>query len=1034
MSYFNILLSDDEATVVTKFESKRTVETEYQDEAKLEKAFIEQLKTQGYDYLTVKSSDDLLNNLKTQLEKLNNIKFSDTEWERFFNEHISNDKLGIKEKTDTIQVHHQKSLKRDDGTHVNIIFIDKNHVSNNKLQVINQYVNNEGTYDNRYDVTVLVNGLPLVHIELKRRGIPIKEAFNQIERYQRQSFWADTGLYEWVQIFIISNGTNTKYYSNTTRWNHVYRDKNKQKTSNSFEFTSYWADSENNHITDLTDFTSNFFQPNRLLNVLTKYCVFTIDQNLLVMRPYQIVATERILNRIELAHNHKAAGKIDAGGFIWHTTGSGKTLTSFKTAQLATKKEYIQKILFVVDRKDLDYQTMREYDRFEKGAANSNRSTEILKKQLEDPKCRIIITTIQKLSNFIKQNKHHDVYKQDIVMIFDECHRSQFGEMHKAIVDSFKKYYIFGFTGTPITAVNTTVGTKSFDKTTVQIFGDKLHTYTIDDAIKDDNVLRFRVSYLSTMKNKKGIIDEDVEGIDTEAALMADQRINNVSHYILDNFDRLTYRKTSPYQFNKITNIAELSTARNGKVNERKELKAIRGFNAILATASIDMAKKYYRALQTINVTEPEKFKKVALIYSYGANPDEALNGIIDDECSDDTKELSKDDREFLDAAIRDYNKMFKCSFDTSAKNFSNYYKDVSLRMKNMEIDILIVVNMFLTGFDATTLNTLFVDKNLKQHGLIQAFSRTNRILNDVKRFGNIVCFRNLKKRVDEAIALFADKDSASIIQLMPFECYYKGYEKDGKHVNGYLDMLEQLRSLYPINKEIIGEKAQKDFIGLFGAILRMRNILVAFDEFEDTDITERDMQDYQSKYLDLKDQYQRRGEKAQLTNVNEDIIFETELIEQDDYGVDYILSQVLKFHGQHMEDKNIEIAVNRIIDASPTLRSKKALIEAFIENLNDVQDITAAVRGWNKYATAQFNADLEKLIKQYNLNPEFTKQFVKDCLFEGGVKTTGMAINKILPPISMFDKDNKRTKVKEEVFEHIMEIYTKYYNALITL
>lgn len=1034
MSYFNIVLSDEQATVVSEFKANIKHNTEYQDEKNLEKNFIDQLTAQGYEELKIKSSQALVDNLRTQLEELNHIKFSNDEWLKFSKENIFiTTPNNIQAKTDTIQNNHLKLLKRDDGSEINIMFLDKKHIHNNKLQVMHQYETDKGIHENRYDVTILVNGLPLVHIELKKRGVAIKEAFNQIERYQRDSFWADTGLFEFVQIFVISNGTNTKYYSNTTRWNHTdgKRSDDSKKTSNSFEFTSFWADAKNNHINDLEDFTSNFFAKNRLLSILTKYCVFTADQNLLVMRPYQIVATERILNRIEIAHNQKAYGSIKSGGYIWHTTGSGKTLTSFKTAQLATKLDYIDKILFVVDRKDLDYQTMREYDKFEPGAANSNRSTAILEKQLNDNKAKIIITTIQKLSNFIKKHKKHDVFNKQIIMIFDECHRSQFGQMHKDIINNFKNYYIFGFTGTPITAVNAQKGVKSLDKTTEQTFGDRLHAYTIDNAINDNNVLKFKVSYLSTMKNKEGVIDEEVEGIDTKKAFLSKERIHNNCKYIFDNFDRLTYRKDANYySFNVITNVLELSTDKNNKKKTKTLPKLIKGFNSILAVSSIDAAKLYYTELQKLNKENPLYKKRVAIIYSYGVNTDEELNGIIDDECSEDTNSLSKPDRDFLESAIKDYNKMYGCSFDTSADKFPNYYKDVSLRMKNMEIDILVVVNMFLTGFDATTLNTLWVDKRLKQHGLIQAFSRTNRILNSVKTFGNIVCFINLKRQVQDAIALFADKNANSIIQLLPYECYYNGYDKNGIHEDGYIDCLTKLRNKFPLNIDIIGESKEKEYISLFGKILRLRNILVAFDEFKDIELPERELQDYQSRYLDLKDKYSKVGNQAQLTDVNEDIVFETELIEQEDYGVDYILQKVAKYHDDHVEDATIAINIQKAIDASPTLRSKKALIEAFIQNINDMDSAISYVKEWNKFATQEFDKELDKLVKEFKLNPQQTRLFIKESFDNGNVKTTGMDINKLLPPMSRFD--DKREETKKLVFERIKKIFITYYNAVV--
>lgn len=758
MPYFNIVAATTENTVVTQYEPMKTRPDSYQSEAMLEQEFIHLLTEQGYEYLSLHQEQDLIANLRRKLEELNGYEFSAGEWERFFSVAIANKNEGIEDKTQKIQEDYVQVLKRDDGTSKNIILLDKKNIHNNSLQVINQYVmgiDNGARHDNRYDVTVLVNGLPLVHIELKRRGVAIREAFNQIDRYQRESFWAGSGLFEYVQIFVISNGTNTKYYSNSTRFNAIKamgRDKSKrEKTSNSFEFTSFWADASNRALPDLMDFTRTFFARHTILNILTRYCIFTSENMLLVMRPYQITATERILNRIAIANNYKKYGTIAGGGYIWHTTGSGKTLTSFKTARLASNLPFIDKVLFVVDRKDLDYQTMKEYDRFEKGAANSNTSTAVLKKQLEDSSARIIITTIQKLSAFVNKNKGHGAFDLHVVIIFDECHRSQFGDMHRAIVKNFKKYHLFGFTGTPIFSVNAETGGNPRFFTTEQTFGDQLHTYTIVDAINDKNVLPFRVDYIKTMDVEADIDDEKVWDIDRKKALEAPQRIALVTKYILEHFDQKTYRGDRTYMFNTLLNISQVAAGKRDAVEEVKRKQRLSGFNSILAVASVPMARLYYQEFQRQMAENISRKLRVAVIYSYGANETEA-NGILDEENSENTSELDETSRDFLDMAIRDYNEMFATNYDTSGEKFQNYYKDVSLRMKNKELDLLIVVNMFLTGFDATTLNTLWVDKNLKMHGLIQAFSRTNRILNSIKTFGNIVCFRNLQKRVDSAI------------------------------------------------------------------------------------------------------------------------------------------------------------------------------------------------------------------------------------------------------------------------------------------
>ena len=950
MSYFNIVAQSSESTVVTEYKPQSKRSEAYQSEADLEKEFIRLLCELGYERLTIHKEADLIANLRTQLEKLNNYRFTDGEWKRFWDEVLANTNSGILEKTRLIQEDYVQVLRRDNGESKNIQLIDKKCIHNNSLQVINQYAISaeEGAaHNNRYDVTVLVNGLPLIHIELKRRGVPIREAFNQIDRYQRDSFWASSGLYEFVQIFVISNGTNTKYYSNTTRFNHIKDTKaqkaKKSKTSNSFEFTSFWADANNRIIPDLVDFTKTFFCKHTILNILTRYCVFTAENMLLVMRPYQIVATERILNRIEIANNYKKYGTVAGGGYIWHTTGSGKTLTSFKTAQLATKLDYIDKVLFVVDRKDLDYQTMKEYDRFEKGAANSNTSTAVLKRQLEDDNAKIIITTIQKLATFIKKNAGHSVFDKRVVIIFDECHRSQFGDMHQAITKYFKKYHLFGFTGTPIFAVNAGVSKNPTLRTTEQAFGDQLHAYTIVDAINDKNVLPFRVDYIKTMDAEPDIDDKEVWDINREKAFLAPERIRLVTDYILTHFDQKTYRGDKTYTYSVLQNIAEVASAGSKQqIEEIKQKQRVSGFNSIFAVSSVDAAKLYYAEFQRQMAENPQKRLKVAVIYSYGANEEET-DGILDEENPEDTSALDQSSRDFLDAAIRDYNGMFHTNYSTDGDKFQNYYKDVSLRMKNKELDLLIVVNMFLTGFDATTLNTLWVDKNLKMHGLIQAYSRTNRILNSIKVFGNIVCFRNLQKRTDDAISLFGDKEAGGIVLMRGYKDYYFGYEDaDGKYHPGYQDMIEELTTKFPLTEErITGEQRQKEFIVLFGAILRMRNLLTSFDEFAGSEIlSERDFQDYLGRYQDLRDEWKNRKPDGEKEDITDDIVFEIELIKQIEINIDYILLLVQKYHDSHCDDKEVLITIRKAVDASPELRSKKALIETFIAGINDVSDV----------------------------------------------------------------------------------------------
>ena len=1033
MPYFNIVAATTENTVVTSYEPVKKRSDSYQSEAALEREFIQLLTQQGYAYLPIHQEADLIANLRRQLEALNDYQFTDSEWEQFFQNAIANPNEHIVEKTRKIQEDFVQVLRRDDGTSKNISLIDKKNIHNNRLQVINQYeVSQEqgAKHDNRYDVTVLVNGLPLVHIELKRRGVAIREAFNQINRYQRDSFWAGCGLFEYVQIFVISNGTNTKYYSNSTRFNAIREASSgkakKQKTSNSFEFTSFWADANNKVIPDLIDFTRTFFARHTLLNVLTRYCIFTSENMLMVMRPYQITATERILNRIEIANNYKKYGTIEGGGYIWHTTGSGKTLTSFKTARLASQLDYIDKVLFVADRKDLDYQTMKEYDRFEKGAANSNTSTAILKKQLEDGNAHIIITTIQKLSTFIKKYPAHEVYQKHVVIIFDECHRSQFGDMHTAIVKNFKKYHLFGFTGTPIFAANARGAGGAQFFTTAQTFGDQLHTYTIVDAINDKNVLPFRVDYIQTMDAEPDIDDKAVWDIDREKAFMAPERIELVTRYILEHFDQKTYRGDKTYLFNTLTNIAEVASGKNGAVEEIKQKQRLSGFNSIFAVASVDMAKLYYQEFKKQMAADPTKKLRVATIYSYGANEEEA-DGILDEENSEDTSALDQNSRDFLDAAIRDYNEMFHTNYSTDSDKFQNYYKDVSLRMKNKELDLLIVVNMFLTGFDATTLNTLWVDKNLKMHGLIQAFSRTNRILNSIKTFGNIVCFRNLQKRVDSAIALFGDREAGGIVLLHKFDDYYYGYTtQDGKDKPGYVDMIRELTEKFPLTEpRIEGEENQKKFIALFGAILRMRNLLLSFDDFKGKElISERDLQDYLGRYQDLRDEWVNRtkGEKEDITD---DIVFEIELIRQIEINIDYILMLVKKYHDSNCDDKEILVTIQKAVDASPELRSKKQLIEMFIAGINDVDDVMAE---WQGFVAAEREKELVQIIQEEKLKEPETRKFLENAFRDGEIKTTGTDIDKLMPPVSRFGGGGARAKKKQGVIDKLKGFFERFF------
>ena len=1003
---FNMVAQCPESTVVAEYTPSRIRSDAYQSEADLEKEFIRQLCSQGYEYLSVHNEAALVDNLRRQLELLNNYTFSDQEWRRFFTQHLANANEGIEEKTRRIQEDCVINLTRDDGTTKNITLLDKKNIHNNRLQVINQYEESVGAYQTRYDVTILVNGLPLAHVELKRRGVPIREAFNQIKRYQRDSFWAGSGLYEYAQIFVISNGTHTKYYSNTTREAHVREQNNSgrrksKKTSNSFEFTSYWADGNNTVIADLVDFTRTFFARHTLLHILTRFCVFTTEKMLLVMRPYQITATERILQRLEIAHNYKKAGSVEGGGYIWHTTGSGKTLTSFKTAQLATRLPYVDKVLFVVDRKDLDYQTIKEYDRFEKGAANGNNSVSVLTRQLEDSGCRIIITTIQKLGIFIRRNPKHPVFQQHIVLIFDECHRSQFGDLHTAIVKAFKQYHLFGFTGTPIFAVNAGTSGNPLLKTTEQAFGDKLHTYTIVNAINDGNVLPFRIDYINTVKMAENVRDYKVQAIDIEKALAAPERIAGVVRYIIEHFDQKTKR------------------------NSFYSLKGQRvsGFNSVLAVSSIPMAIAYYKELKK-QLTELRREMSIATIFSFNPNEADPEDAIADE--SFDTASLDATSRDFLESAIADYNTTFSTNYDTSADKFQNYYKDLSQRMKKREIDLLVVVNMFLTGFDATTLNTLWVDKNLRYHSLIQAYSRTNRILNSVKTFGNIVCFRDLQKETDDAIALFGNKDAGGVVLLKTYEDYYNGFDEekpdgDTKHISGYKELIETLLTRFPLDQSIIGEQDEKDFIALFGSILRVRNILTAFDDFKDNEIlSKRQLQDYQSTYLDLYQQH--RPGKVEKEDITSDVVFEMELVRQVEINIDYILMLVEKYRASHGEDKAILSSIGTAINSSIELRSKKELIEGFIADIN----VSASVsEDWKRYVDERREADVKALIARENLRPEETRKFLDNAFRSGELKTIGEDIQKIMPPSNPFDI--KSSEKKKGIIERLKEFFEKY-------
>lgn len=1021
---YSVLLEGPEATVCAEAPVAASNDTGYQSEAELEDALIKQLVAQGFGRLHVHDQAGLIANLRERIEELNGFRFSDADWDAFFRTHIANGTEGIVEKTRRIQRNPVIDFTLADGSLKNVMLLDRNHIHRNRLQVMNQYEANEGAHKNRYDVTILVNGLPLVHIELKRRGMELRQAFNQIERYQRESFWSESGLFQYVQIFVISNGTRTKYYSNTTRWQKTREGKGR-KTSASYQFTSWWTDAENRKIMGLEPFAATFLSRGTLLMVLTHYCVLDVTDSLLVMRPYQICATEHILNRILVSeYDKKRLGTLDAGGYVWHTTGSGKTLTSFKTAVLASEMEGVDKVLFVVDRKDLDYQTMKEYNRFQAGAVNGSNNTAALRKNLEskDADRRICVTTIQKLAVYLSQaERGNEVFSRHVVFIFDECHRSQFGKMHKAITARFRNYHLFGFTGTPIFAKNAGSGGDPELRTTAQAFGDCLHKYTVVNAIDDGNVLPFRVDYVRTFKHADGRPDEQVEGIDTNTAWQNPHRIRLVSEYILDHFDQKTKREGTSYSV-------------GGKRR--------RGFSAILACDSVPSAQAYYAMIRELDAARPAGQRlKVATIFTYEPNADEeGADGMLADE-SMDTSGMAQADRDFLDAAIRDYNAMFGTSCSTDAKGFDTYYKDVSIRMKGDDgtkalpegecLDLLIVVDMFLTGFDAKTLNTLWVDKNLRMHGLIQAFSRTNRILNSVKTYGNIVCFRDLSKRVDEALGLFGDPNAGGIVLLKPYETYLKAYA----------EKLAKLRETFPLDGDFacLGEEGERELVRTFGQILRLRNILQSFDAFAaDDPMGERELQDYQSHYLDLADKYKRQ-QKVELTSIANDLVFEMELVSQVDVNIDYILMLVERLHGDNVNDREIAEKIRSSVASSPELRDKAELIEAFLRTVGFDGEASDAVelapvqrheriqQEWKRFVAKSMEDEISQAVAEQNLKPAETRELISEAFEAGEVPDQGVSVGRILKPVSRFAKGNPYGVKRRAALDFLWAFYGKY-------
>lgn len=997
----------------------------YQTEAALEHELIEDLQNQGYEYLPdIVTPDALLTNVRKQLQILNNVNFSDEEWMRFVDEYLDKPSDNLIDKTRKIQDDYIYDFVFDDGHIQNIYLVDKKNITRNKVQVINQF-EQTGTQANRYDVTILVNGLPMVQVELKKRGIAIREAFNQVHRYSKESFNSESSLYKYLQVFVISNGTDTRYFANT-----VKRDKN------SFDFTMNWAKSDNTLIKDLKDFTATFFQKNTLLQIIFKYSVFDTSDTLLIMRPYQIAATERILWKIKSSYQAKKWSTTEAGGYIWHTTGSGKTLTSFKAARLATQLDFIDKVFFVVDRKDLDYQTMKEYQRFSPDSVNGSESTAGLKRNIEKDDNKIIVTTIQKLNNLMKSEGNLPIYKKQVVFIFDECHRSQFGEAQKNLRKKFKKYYQFGFTGTPIFPKNA-LGAE----TTQSVFGTELHSYVITDAIRDEKVLKFKVDYNNVRPHFKAIEKEQDEvkltAAENNKLFLHPDRIKEISQYILDNFRIKTHRNQG----------------------------SKKGFNAMFAVSSIDAAKLYYEELNALQ-KESERPLRIATIFSFA--PNEGQNGIGDiPEENFEPSAMNLSAKEFLTKAINDYNAMFKTSFGVDSKEFQNYYRDLAKRVKNREIDLVIVVGMFLTGFDAPTLNTLFVDKNLRYHGLMQAFSRTNRIYDATKTFGNIVTFRDLEQATIDAITLFGDKNTKNIVLEKSYKEYLEGFTDiiTGEARKGYVEVVKELKEQYPTTDDITTEADKKAFIKLFGEYLQIDNILQNYDEytqlkalqtidkedeaaiekFKDTyfltdeDIAamknidvlnERAVQDYRSTYNDIRDwfRHERAGKDTESSEIDwDDVVFEVDLLKSQEIDVDYILELVFE-HNKKTKDKETLIdEIRRIIRSSIGNRAKESLIVDFINetDLDSIRDKASIIAAFYSYAQEKLKEEAATLIREENLNNEAAKRYIQTSLKRKYASENGTDLNDILPKMSPLNPHYLAKK--QGVFQKIVAFIEKF-------
>ncbi len=1009
----------------TKLSKVSEAPATYQSENALEREFIEDLVEQGYEYLPqLTTSTALLANVRTQLQNLNSVTFSDAEWQRFVEEYLDAPSDNLVEKSRKLHRDYIYDFVFDDGHIQNIYLVDKKNIIRNKVQVINQF-EQKGSHANRYDVTILVNGLPLVQIELKKRGVAIREAFNQVHRYSKESFNSESSLYKYLQLFVISNGTDTRYFANTVKRN-----------KNSFDFTMNWAKADNTLIKDLKDFTATFFQKNTLLQVLLTYSVLDVSDTLLVMRPYQIAATERLLWKIKSAYQAKHWSSLEGGGYIWHTTGSGKTLTSFKAAQLATQLDFIDKVFFVVDRKDLDYQTMKEYQRFSPDSVNGSSSTAGLKQNLNKNDHKIIVTTIQKLNNLMRSEEHLPVYDQQVVFIFDEAHRSQFGEAQKNLKKKFKKYYQFGFTGTPIFPDNA-LGSE----TTASVFGRELHAYVITDAIRDEKVLKFKVDYNDVRPQFKGIETEQDEAklsaAENKRLLLHPERIREISTYILRNF--------------------RLKTHRNEGSNK--------GFNAMFAVSSVEAAKCYYQELNALQ-KDSDRPLKIATIFSYTANEEQNAIGDITDETFEPTA-MDVSAKEFLEKVIADYNAMFKTSFSLESKSFENYYRDLSNRVKNQEVDLMIVVGMFLTGFDAPMLNTLFVDKNLRYHGLLQAYSRTNRIYNSTKSFGNIVTFRDLEKATIDAITLFGDKSTKNVILEKSYQEYLEGFTDiiTGKACRGYNEIVKELKEQFPDPDEIHTSADKKAFVKLFGEYLQVENILQNYDEFaylkalqtidknnpealksfaEEHFLTEeqvasmvqlevlkdRLVQDYKSTYNDIRDwvskERETKEQEKQLIDW-EEVVFEVDLLKSQEIDLDYILELILEHHKKNKNKEALVEEVRRIIRASIGNRAKESLIVDFINetNLDTIDDKPTIIAAFFTYAQERQKAEAAELIAEENLNEEAAKRYIQLSLKREYASENGTDLNSILPKMSPLNPQY-RTK-KQTVFRKIAAFVEKY-------